>query len=99
MQKFNITEAAFANSIKKISSKGHLKGLLKGYYLAIPLEFRHIGFVPPEVFIDDLMRALDLQYYVALLSASAFYGSTHHASQIFQVMVKKAMKPLLMGKE
>lgn len=91
------SDAALRNSIKRQVASGKMLRLLKGIYLIIPPEFKNMGFVPPELFIDDLMKKAAIDYYVGLLSAASFYGATHQAAQIFQVMVKRPLKPLKLG--
>jgi hypothetical protein len=89
-----ISDAALRNSIKRqVASKKVLR-LMKECYLIIPPEHQNLGFVPPETFIHDLMGKMEIPYYVCLLSASSFYGSTHQATQIFQVMVEKHLRPI-----
>jgi predicted transcriptional regulator of viral defense system len=91
------SDAAIRNSIKRQVANRAIKRLFRGYYLIIPLEFRQLGFVPPELFIDDLMQRQSFKYYVCLLSAAGYYGATHQSSQIFQVMVQKPLKPIKLG--
>ena len=42
----------------------------RGLYVVIPPEYRSWGVVPPDWFIDDLIRPSGSRYYVALLSAA-----------------------------
>jgi len=92
------SDAAIRNSVKRKVASREIIPLLRGYYLIVPVEYKQLGFVPPELFIDDLMRATHTPYYVGLLSAASFYGATHQATQIFQVMVGKPMKPIALGR-
>lgn len=91
------SDAAIRNSIKRKVASREIIPLLRGYYLIVPVEYKQLGFVPPELFIDDLMKATHAPYYVGLLSAASFYGATHQATQVFQVMVGKSMKPIALG--
>ncbi|MCW5589375.1 MAG: hypothetical protein KIT27_06885 [Legionellales bacterium] len=36
-----------------------------------------------------MMKYLDAEYYVALLSAAGFYGASHQKPMVFQVVSKK----------
>jgi hypothetical protein len=92
------TDAAIRNSIKRKVALQEIAPLLRGHYLIVPIEYKQLGFVPPELFIDDLMKAVYTPYYVGLLSAASFYGATHQATQIFQVMVGKPLKPIVLGR-
>jgi predicted transcriptional regulator of viral defense system len=88
------SDAAIRNSIKRQVKAKQLLPLLRGYYLIIPPEYAQLGFVPPELFIDDLMKAVKVSYYVGILSAASFHGASHQAVQIFQVIVEKQLKPI-----
>ena len=71
---------------------------VRGLYVFVPPEFRSWGVVPAEWFIDAAMRHLSRRYYVGLLSAAARHGSSHHASQSFQVMVDKQVRSRVLGR-
>lgn len=93
-----ITDAAFRNSINRKKKAKKIMRLMKGFYLIIPAEYQKLGSVPPELFIDDLMQYLGINYYVALISAASFYGATHQASQKLQIMVEKPIKNISTGR-
>lgn len=92
------SEVACANSLMRLAKKNKVSHLKKGLYQIIPEEYSNDGSLPPDWFIDDLMRYLGSSYYVGLLTAASFYGSSHHAPQIFQVVCNKIMPPLKIGK-
>jgi len=92
------TDAAARNAIKRKIAEGKLLRLSHGYYLIIPPQHQNAGFVPPEEFISDLMKEMNLSYYVGLLCAAGFYGGTHQASQIFQVIIKNPMQSISLKK-
>ena len=92
------SDNAVCKSINRQEQKKRLIRLFRGVYLIIPPEYIQLGFVPPELFIDDLMKEKDVSYYVGLLSAASFYGASHQAVQIFQVIVNKRLKPIDLGR-
>lgn len=92
------SDAAMRNSIKRHVAKKNLIPLFRGYYLIISPEYATLGFVPPELFIDDLMREIGVPYYIGLLSAASFHGASHQAVQVFQVMANKRLKPIFLGR-
>ncbi|MHB1860944.1 MAG: type IV toxin-antitoxin system AbiEi family antitoxin domain-containing protein [Solirubrobacteraceae bacterium] len=61
----------------------------RGLYFFVPPEYRSWGVVPGQWMIDDVMRHLRRGYYVALLSAAEMHGASHHAPQVFQVIVDR----------
>lgn len=61
----------------------------RGLYGFIPPDYRAWGVLPAEWFVDDLMRYLQRDYYVGLLSAAAKHGAAHQRAQVFQVVTSK----------
>lgn len=84
--------------ISRLKKKGIIASPLKTFHLIIPPEYRILGCLPPEQFIDHLMQYLKMDYYVGLLTSSDFYGASHHKPQIYQVLVSKARRPIRCGK-
>lgn len=70
------------------AEKGEVKSVWRGFYAVVLDDYGLRGDPPPTEFIDQLMRYLDRHYYVALLSAASFHGSSHQAPQTFMVMVE-----------
>jgi predicted transcriptional regulator of viral defense system len=97
-QVLGIREVTFANSVMRLAKKGKVAHLKKGFYQITTEEYANDGSLPPEWFIDDLMRYLGVSYYVGLLTAATIHGSSHHAPQIFQVICNKVIPPLKIGK-
>jgi len=84
---FALTEMKQANSelsddavkfaLKRLSDKGKVLSVFKGYYLIIPPQYASKGILPPQLFLDAFMKYLQRPYYVALLKAAAFHGASH----------------------
>jgi predicted transcriptional regulator of viral defense system len=81
-----ITEQAVKNALNRLKKKNEIVPVLKGFYAVIPIGYALRGMIPPELYIDDLMKHLDRPYYIALLDAAAFYGAAHQQPQIFSVI-------------
>jgi predicted transcriptional regulator of viral defense system len=86
-QKLGLTSNAANCMIRRLKQKQKIASPAKGYYLVLAPEFRSMGCLPPDFFIDDLMEHLGLHYYAALISAALYHGAAHQQPQIFQVMV------------
>jgi predicted transcriptional regulator of viral defense system len=69
----------------------------RGFYVIIPIEFRRTGVLPPEWFIQDLMRFMKVDYYVGLLSAAAIWGASHQKPQEFHVLTPRQFRPIQGG--
>lgn len=66
----------------------------RGFYVIIPTEYRSGKSVPPEWYIDALMKFHGLPYYVGGLSAAALHGAAHQAPQELQVVTTKPLRPI-----
>lgn len=80
------TDTAIKFALKRLSDKGKIVSIYKGYYLMIPPQYASRGMLPPAVFLDAFMKNLNRPYYVALLNAAAFHGASHQQPQEFFVM-------------
>ncbi len=82
----DISEQALILALSRLSKKGRVLSVYKGFYLIIPPEYASRGLLPPMLFIDNLMKFVDKPYYVGLLSAAALHGAAHQQPQEFFVM-------------
>ena len=81
-----ISETAIRSALSRLSKKGKVVSILKGFYLIISSEYALRGIIPPIQFIDNLMKYLNRSYYVSTISAAALYGAAHQAPQEFFVI-------------
>lgn len=81
-----ITEQGVKNALNRLVRKTEIAPVLKGFYAVIPIGYVLRGMIPPELYIDDLMKHLNRQYYISLLNAAVFYGAAHQQPQIFSVI-------------
>ena len=74
------------DSLKKALYRAQGKGIImspwQNFYVAIPMEYRLKGEVPPSFYIDQLMRFIGREYYVSLLSAAMFNGAGHQRAMV-----------------
>jgi predicted transcriptional regulator of viral defense system len=80
-----ITEQGVKNALNRLVKKSEIVPVLKGFYAIIPIGYALRGMVPPELYIDYLMKYLNRQYYISLVNAAVFYGAAHQQPQIFSV--------------
>jgi predicted transcriptional regulator of viral defense system len=66
--------------------KGQVRSVWHGFFVVMLHEYGLTGTVPPTEYIDQLMKYLGRNYYLALLSAASFHGSSHQAPQTFMVI-------------
>jgi predicted transcriptional regulator of viral defense system len=81
-----ISEQGVKNALNRLVKKNEIVSVLKGFYAVIPIGYALRGMVPPELYIDDLMKYLNRLYYIALLNAAVFYGAAHQQPQVFSVI-------------
>lgn len=94
----NIPESHVAPSLAQARRRGHLFSPTKGLYVAIPPEFRSWGSIPAAHFVDPMMRHLNHDYYVCLLSAAETHGFAHQRPQVFQVMTPARLRDRSFGR-
>lgn len=98
LKSVGITKIALQSSLRRLKTKNEIASPLKSFFIIIPPEYRSLGALPPEEFIDDLLRHLKLPYYVGLLSAAQYYGAAHQKPQSLQVMIPKPRRAILVGR-
>ena len=89
----NLT-AAITRHIKK----QQLANPRRDFYLIMRPEDRVSGAPDPARWIDALQRHQGLDYRISLLRAAAFHGSSHQAAMVFQVIVPRQQREIVMGR-
>ncbi|MFA5816665.1 MAG: type IV toxin-antitoxin system AbiEi family antitoxin [Bacteroidales bacterium] len=77
---------ALKSALKRLSDKGKIISIYKGFYLILPPQYSDKGVLPPALFVDPFMKFLERPYYVALLNAAAYHGASHQQPQEYFVM-------------
>jgi len=85
-------------SLWRIAQKKRIAQVREGFYLIVPIEYTSSGILPPDWFIADLMKYLDLPYYVGLMSAAALHGAAHQQPQEFQVVTSGPIRKISIGR-
>ena len=80
------SEKGVKAELRRLSSKGRIQSVYRGFYVVIPVQYQLQGIVPPNYYIDELMTHVAKPYYVGLLSAAAMYGAAHQRPMLTQVM-------------
>ena len=94
-----VSKNAALNAIFRLKSRGELISPAKGLYVIVPPEHQNQGSIPPHELIPILMNYLNTDYYVSLLSAAEFHGSSHQKPSRYQIVSNKRIKhPLEFGK-
>jgi len=77
---------AIKRALNRLSVKGKIISLYKGYYLIVPPQYASKGILPPQLYLDAFMKHLKRPYYVGILNAAAFHGAAHQQPQEYFVM-------------
>lgn len=89
---------ALATAITRAVRKQRLVNPRHGFYLILRPEDWAAGAPDPVRWIDPLMQYQGLDYRISLLRAAAFYGSSHQAAMVFQVIVSRQLRDLEVGR-
>ncbi len=84
-------------ALSRLHAAGRIASPAKGFYVVVAPEYRSLGCLPAEHFLDALMQWQEMPYYIALLSAAAQYGAAHQAPLRMQVMVPTPRRPIVCG--
>ena len=95
---FSVNEIAKAtngtsNSLKfellRLSEKGEIVNLRKGFYLIITPRYSSAKKLPLQLYCEKLFNHLDRNYYVSLFSAAKFHGASHQQVQRDYLITEK----------
>jgi predicted transcriptional regulator of viral defense system len=86
--------AALTKGLQRLQKAGRIRMIRRGFYVIVPLEYERGGIVPPDWFIDDLMKFLEQPYYVGVLTAAALHGAGHQQPQEYQVVVPRSERAI-----
>ena len=68
------TETALKFARERRVDKQQVVSIHRGFYLILSPQFRSKRFLPPSMFLDELMQDLKRDCYLALLNVAAVYG-------------------------
>ena len=98
VQESGLSAEAVKKALQRLTGRGRIAKAKKYFYVIVPLEYATAGAPPASWFVHDLMKAMELPYYVGLLSAAAQHGASHHAPQEFQVVTDRYVRPIVVGR-
>ncbi len=89
---FEQSDEAIKKALQRLKKKKAIALVRNEFYVIVTPEYRSKGILPPSLFISELMKFLEKDYYVGLLNAASYYGAAHQQPQSFCVIT---MKPSL----
>lgn len=87
--KFQQSDEAIKKAILRLKKKKEIAMIRHEFYVIVTPEYRVKGMPPPSLFISDLMRFLNKEYYIGLLNAAAYFGAAHQQPQSLAIITKK----------
>ncbi|HOX45939.1 MAG TPA: type IV toxin-antitoxin system AbiEi family antitoxin [Myxococcota bacterium] len=88
------SQAAVRAQLRRLKEKGLIAEPVRSFHVIVPPEYRRLGCLPAEQFVDQLMKVWEEPYYLGLLSAAERHGAAHQRPQACQVMVRKNREAL-----
>lgn len=83
------TETAVRAQLRRLKDANKIASPLRSFHVVVSPEYRKLGCLPAEHFIDQLMSYLEEPYYIGVLSAAERYGAAHQRPQTLQVFVQR----------
>ena len=74
------------NALNRLVNKKKIQSVWHNFYTISLPEYGLNGIAPPIEYIDQLMKYLGKNYYVALLNAAEIHGAAHQAPQEFFII-------------
>ena len=91
------TSGALSAVLNRQIKKNRLASPRQGFYL-IPRPEDQITGSDPIRWIDPLMRFINVDYRISLLSAARLYGASHQAAMVFQLVAPLQLRPIILGR-
>ncbi|MEE8368007.1 MAG: type IV toxin-antitoxin system AbiEi family antitoxin [Thermoanaerobaculia bacterium] len=88
---------AARSALRRLKKKGLVASPHRGFHVLVPPEYQHLGCLPAEQFVPQLMEQLEVPNYAGLLTAARYHGAAHQQPQLFQVVVPKNRSPIRCG--
>jgi predicted transcriptional regulator of viral defense system len=88
-ENFDLSDKALRQSMFRLQKKNEIAVIRQGFYVIVPPEYASTGTLPETIYIDSLMKFLDKNYYVGLLSAAALHGAAHQQPTTFYVVCRQ----------
>jgi len=86
---FQQSDEAIKKAMQRLKRKKEIARIRNEFYVIVTPEYRSKGILPPSLFVADLMKYLEKDYYVGLLNAAAYYGAAHQQPQSYSIITKR----------
>jgi len=83
------TDTSIKRELVRLSEKGEILNLRKGFYLIITPRYSSAQKLPIQLYCEKLFKFLNRTYYVGLFSAARFHGASHQQTHREYLITKK----------
>ena len=95
----SLRRSSLALAIHRLKIRKMIVSPMRGFYVCVPDRYQLRGEVPPDFYVDDLMRQLGRGYYLGLSSSAAIWGAGHQRMQKdFAVVTLPRMRGVCLAK-
>lgn len=93
--KLGVSENALKKTLQRLKKEGVVVMVRRGFYVIVPPEYRAKGIIPTNLYVNDLMKFLNRDYYIGLLNAAAYHGAAHQQPQDYSIITEGiALRPI-----
>jgi predicted transcriptional regulator of viral defense system len=85
----NVAEDTVKKYLQRLKRKKKIFQIRREFWVIVPPEYYARGVIPMTWFVDDLMKFLKKDYYIALHSAAQLLGAAHQQPMEYCLMIKK----------
>lgn len=90
-----VSENALKKTLQRLKNQESVVMVRRGFYVIVPPEYRAKGIIPTSLYVNDLMKFLNRDYYVGLLNAAAYHGAAHQQPQNYSIITEGiALRPI-----
>lgn len=97
-ENLKVSSDALKVMIYRLTKDNHIISLNRSCCVIIPIQYRTMGAPPVEWYLNEFMNFMHVEYYVGLLTAAAYHGSSHQAAQVYQVVTDRQIRPIRLGR-
>ncbi|HOO82931.1 MAG TPA: type IV toxin-antitoxin system AbiEi family antitoxin [Prolixibacteraceae bacterium] len=87
--KLEKSETAIKRELDRLTEKGEIVSLRKGFYIIITPRYSNAKKLPIQLYCEKLFKYLGRNYYVGLFSAAKFHGASHQQIQRDYLITEK----------
>ncbi len=93
--RLGVSENALKKTLQRLKNQESVVMIRRGFYVIVPPEYRAKGIIPTGLYVNDLMKFLNRDYYVGLLNAAAYHGAAHQQPQSYSIITEGiALRPI-----